>query len=314
MRYQKILCAVLTLLFCCGCNSSAPAPDSPASQSAPIDTVIVGDDTVMLEASESTQPTLPPTPTPSLEPTPAPTMFAPTPEPTPEPITAERLDSGEFDAYFDDALLIGDSLTDILSGYVRKQRQTDENFLGTAKVLGTTSMSVKTASADKAYSNGISFHYRGKAVSITECINACEAKKVFIMLGVNDIGSRSWDTVQEYYATLIDVIRQKCPETEIIMQGVLPVTSRYTGEHKLSIDRWNSFNGILAGICSEHGAVFLDFSKLFKDERGYLDTKLSSDRLFHLNEDGEAIWIRSLRLYAAQQMCPDAEVRIPANG
>ena len=132
------------------------------------------------------------------------------------------------------------------------------------------------------------------------------------MLGVNDIGSRSWDTVQEYYATLIDVIHQKCPETEIIMQGVLPVTSRYIKEHKVSIDRWNSFNEILAEICKEHGAAFLDFSKLFMDEKGYLDTKLSSDKLFHLNEDGEAIWIRSLRLYAAQQMCPDAEVRVSA--
>lgn len=312
IRYRKILCAALALAFCFGCGApQAPVPASEATSipetPLPTEAPPVGDETVVLAAEDTPVPTLPPTPSPTPSPTPT-----PSPVPTPEPITAARLDAGEFDAYFDDALLIGDSLTDILSGYVRKQRQTDEHFLGAAKVLGTTSMSVKIASADKA-SSGISFHYRGKAVSITECINACGAKKVFIMLGVNDIGSRSWDTVQEYFATLIDVIRQKCPETEIVIQGVLPVTSRYTNEHKVNIDRWNSFNAILAGICEEHGAVFLDFSELFMDENGYLDRKLSSDNLFHLSETGEAIWIRQLRLYAAQRMCPDAAVLLPEN-
>ena len=318
MRNTKLLCAGLALAICIGCGSNtpqqaaAPSPSAAAAETAvPTETPVPGDETVVVETRDTPKPSLPPTPTPTPTPTPSPAPSPtptpePTPAPTPEPITAERLDAGEFDAYFDDALLIGDSLTDILSGYVRKQRQTDEDFLGAAKVLGTTSMSVKTASANKAYPNGISFRYRGKAVSITECIDACEAKKVFIMLGVNDIGTRSWDDVQAYYATLIDVIRENCPDTEIVLQGVLPVTSRYCGEHKLKIDRWNSFNDILAGICAEHGAAFLDFSKLFMDGNGYLDTKLSSDKQFHLNETGEAIWIRTLRLYAAMHMLPEA--------
>ena len=312
IRNGKLLCAAAALLLLAGCGTPAQQvseiPAQVVSQADETPSPVVEIDSISVETPGAPAETLPPTPTPVI--TPEPTA-APTPEPTPEPITAARLDSGEFDAYFDDALLIGDSLTDILSGYVRKQRQTNESYLGAAKVLGTTSMSVKIASTNKASSNGISFRYRGHAVSITECINACEAKKVFIMLGVNDIGTRSWDTVQEYYATLIDVIRENCPDTEIVMQGVLPVTSRYTNEHKLKIDRWNSFNEILSGICAEHGAVFLDFSKQFMDEKGYLDKKLSSDNLFHLNETGEAIWIRALRLYAARQMSPDAAVLLP---
>ena len=318
IRYRKILCAVLAFAFCIGCGAlQNPAPSSEATAfpeaSEPAEAQIVDDETIVLEAEETSAPTLPPTPSPAPSPTPVPTPVpTPTPEPTPEPITQERLDSGEFDRFFDGTLFLGDSLTDMFGGYVRKCRETEEGLLGSAQLFGVTSMSVKIACTDRP-SSGISFRYRGKAVSITEIIRQTEAKRVFIMLGVNDIGSRSWDTVQEYFATLIDVISEKCPDTEIIIQGILPVTKRYIGEHKVSIERWNSFNAILAEICEEHGAAFLDFSKLFMDENGYLDRKLSSDNLFHLNETGEAMWIRVLRLYAAQQLYPDAEVLLPEN-
>ena len=47
------------------------------------------------------------------------------------------------------------------------------------------------------------------------------------------------------------------------------------------------------------------------DENGYLRLELSSDAGIHLNEDGEAIWIRSARAFAAKQMRPDAIVEYP---
>lgn len=62
-------------------------------------------------AASTTEPMPEPTaePTPETE-EPEPTE-EPTPAPTPEPITRERLDMGEFDAFFDGAVFVGDSMT-----------------------------------------------------------------------------------------------------------------------------------------------------------------------------------------------------------
>jgi lysophospholipase L1-like esterase len=319
MRSVRLICILLALILCAGCSALPQEPAEPgtsAAASALSDTPEpIPELTVVLAESPSDEltPSLLPMPTPEPTPEPTPTPVpTPTPEPTPEPITQARLDSGEFDRFFDDALFLGDSLTDMFGGYVRKCRETEEGLLGEAQFFGVTSMSVKIACMDHA-SSGISFRYRGKAVSVTEIIRKTEAKRVFIMLGVNDIDSRAWDTVEEYFAKLIDVIHEKCPDTEVIIEGILPITEQYCRVRKQKIDRWNSFNAILAGICEAHGAAFLDFSADLMDPQGYLPMSLSSDREYHLNPEGESIWVRALRLYAAQQLHPDAEVLLSEN-
>ena len=92
------------------------------------------------------------------------------------------------------------------------------------------------------------------------------------------------------------------------MQGVFPVTEEYCRTERVTIERWNSFNEILERICDEHGATFLNFSDRLKGEQGYLPYAYSSDGRDHLSEQGEEIWVRSLRLFAAQRLYPDAEV------
>ena len=319
MRSVRLICVLLALLLCAGCFAASQKPaetDTPAPAAALPDTPEpIPELTVEMAETPSDTQTQSLLPVPTSEPTPEPTptpVPTPTPEPTPEPITQERLDSGEFDRFFEGALFLGDSLTDMFGGYVRKCRETDEDLLGGAQFFGVTSMSVKIACMDRA-SSGISFRYRGKAVSITEIIRQTEAKRVFIMLGVNDIDSRAWDTVEEYFAALIDAIHEKCPDTEVVIEGILPITEQYCRTRKQKIDHWNSFNAILSEICEAHGAAFLDFSADLMDAQGYLPTSLSSDKQYHLNPDGEDIWIRALRLYAAQQLYPDAEVLLPEN-
>ena len=202
--------------------------------------------------------------------------------PEPEPITEERLRSGEFDSYFDDSVIIGDSLTKGLSAYIRKLRSEGVNALGKAKFMGTASMSVENARRDMN-SLRIHFSYHGKAVSITEGINAMEAKKAFILLGLNDISNRKWSIVERNFNTLIKILQAKCPETEIVFQGVLPVPDIFCRKRGVKIERWNSFNDILRGICDAHQVEFYDFSTMLMDEKGYLQPKYAKGE-FHLSE------------------------------
>lgn len=250
-------------------------------------------------------PTLTPTPTPTPTATPTPTPI-PTPTPTPEPITEERLASGEFDSYFDDAIIIGDSLTKGFSYYVHKLHTVGTNALGEAKFMGTAAMSVKNACTDQKNSE-FTFTYRGLPVTITEGINAMEARKAFILLGLNDISCRRWEDVEGYFSTLIEVLQKKCPDIQIIIQGIFPVTYNFCRERGIRIDQWNSFNERLGRICEAHHVEFYDFGFLFMDSYGYMKEGYS-DGGFHLSDAGDAIWLHALRFYAAQKMYPGAKL------
>lgn len=311
MRLKRLVCVLLALILCAGCSA---APQTPAETPAPAPEITAepAAETIVSAPTATVEPALEAAPTPTPVPTPTPTPTpVPTPTPTPEPITDERIESGEFDGYFADAVFLGDSITRQLAGYARDERQTNPDFLGGAPIYGEASMSVKFACQDRASEHSVSsFRYRGKAVSMTELIGLTGAKRVFIMLGSNDIDSRAWNTVEEYFATLIDVIHEKCPDVEVVIQCVMPITKRFSDKIRIPIDRWNSFNGILAGICEAHGASFCDFSDLLKDKDGYLPLSLSLDREYHPNTDGVILWVRGLRIYAAQQMYPGAELRV----
>lgn len=232
----------------------------------------------------------------------------PKPEPTPEPVvvTEEMLADGLVDTYFNDAVFVGDSITQTFRNYCFGLRREQPDTLGTARFLAGVSLNARIASCDSRNAGGVALKYRGKTVSVSEGLLLMEAKRVFIMLGVNDFVSKYPDETIGYFETLIDILRDKCGDLEIVVQGVLPVSRAFCKKRVLSIADWNAFNQRLEAMCRERGVLFLDFSAELMDEEGYLSDTLSSDGMFHLNEEANAIWLRALRRFALSQMQPEA--------
>ena len=300
----RACCLIFGMLFA-ACTAAPAVEAAPPVTKQPIEF-----DEIAIEAVTAEPMTPVPTPEPTPTPTPSPTP-EPTEEPTPEPmrITAEMLEEGMVDSYFDNAVFVGDSLTRSLSNFVREKRQRNKSYLGGAQFLGTVSMSVKIASTDRANPGGVTFYFRGNEVSVTEGIKGTGAKKVFILLGTNDLGYRKWDVVEQEYAKLIDVILEKCRDTRVIVLGVLPVTAQFCKNNKVKIEKWNTFNDTLKTIAEEHGATFYSFAQDLMDQNGYLK-KEYAEGSFHLQEKGELVWIRAMRIFAAQELYPDAILEI----
>ena len=289
--------ALCALLLACG--GQTPAPVTEATETPRLSGTEPAEDVIAVP-TETPEPTPVPTPTPTPEPTPTPTPTPePTPVPTPELITNERLDSGAFDRYFDDALFVGDSLTLILSHYVRDVRNEKgkEDFLGGAKFLAATSMSARRASENSVKKDSINFKYRGKTVTLTEGIREIGAKKVFLMFGLNDLAVRKWDEVLGYFEKMIDRIGTDCPDVEIIVEAVLPVRKTFYNKQP----PWNDFNIGLKELCEQKGVAFFDCTDELKDKDGFLRADLCNDGKCHLTIDGEKVWIRALRRFAAER-------------
>lgn len=270
------------LLMCAGCAAKTSQPEGHT----PLATMPM----------PTTAPTVEPTATPDPTWTPSP-QATPTPSPTLEPVTDEMLDSGRFDAYFDDAVFVGDSITESLRNSCIALQRDEEDFMGNAQFLAAVSMSVRMASSDSR----TLLQYRGNAVSVTEGLLKMGAGRVFIMLGVNDYAGKYPDATLAYFDTLIDAIQEKCEGIEIVIQSVTPVTKRFCQERQITIEEWNGFNVLLEQLCEEKGVQFLSFAELLMDAEGYLADDMTGDGMFHLTPAANALWIHALRQFAAEQ-------------
>lgn len=301
---MKRLALLLLCMLLLACSAQMPAAEvqpeptpEPTPAEEPVEIVAV-----RTEAPKATD-----VPVPTEAPTEAPTPEL-TPEPTPEPerIDAARLDSGEFDSFFDDAVFVGDSITKSFRNYVTEQHEAGGQCLGDAKFLGVINMSALRAAQDRINNDGINFRYRGSAKPFSEAVRATEAKKVFILFGVNELVWCRWDDETRAFERLIELVRSVEPDAEIVIQALLPVTKRYCSGHEIEIGTWNSYNDVLREMCEKNGVAFLSFAEKLMDDDGYLNEAYSSDGQYHLNDRGNEIWIRALREYAARRMYPDA--------
>ena len=207
-------------------------------------------------------------------------------EPVLEPPTAQVVDS----SFFDDAVFIGDSISLKLSYYAASSGE-----LGKAKFLVVGSYSVCNAIDD-----GLKLTYQGQSYqNVEDALAATGAKKLFIMLGMNDIARGDYGYVDgaiKNWGTLVDMLRSKCPDLTIYIQSMTPV---WTGGEKgrLNNDNVDDYNAKLKNFAESHGCKFIDIAPYMKDSTNGLATKFCSDSYVHLTDAGAKTWIKVLKAY-----------------
>lgn len=59
--------------------------------------------------------------------------------------------------------------------------------------------------------------------------------KVYVMLGINELGWYNLDKFIEYYGNIVDLLRETHPEAQIYIISILPVGAKATASQKCSI-------------------------------------------------------------------------------
>lgn len=198
------------------------------------------------------------------------------------PPTAETVGA----SFFDDAVFVGDSVSLKLSYYANSSGR-----LGNAKFLVQGSYG-----AANAVSNKLLMSWQGKKMDLESAVEATGAKKLFIMLGMNDIAIYGVDKTISNWRTMLGRILEKSPDIEIYIQSMTPI---WTGGEKggLNNKRADQFNQALETFALENGYTYIDVASYMKDSTGGLAAKYCSDNYVHITTEGAKAWVNVLRAF-----------------
>jgi lysophospholipase L1-like esterase len=213
----------------------------------------------------------------------------------------ERVD----DAYFDDAVFIGDSVSLMLQYYAISMRAEDADFLGKAQFLTAGSFSYRHAVS--AVSDA-SIHpaYNGEEMLLEDAIAQMGAKKIYIMLGMNDISNGNYTRTLDNITTLVSRILEKTPDAVFYFESVTPRMENSETSY-LNNDIIATFNSKLAEYCVENEHYFVNVYEGVCDENGNLPAAYCGDPVseggkgmgIHFTYAGCAAWVDYLYTHTA---------------
>ena len=191
-------------------------------------------------------------------------------------------------AWFDDALFVGDSISEYLRQY---SIYTGE--LGNAMFL--TSVSLSAANALWPISEE-SVHptIGGSKVLIEDGVAFYAPKNVYIMLGINSIAFGIEISLTDL-EILVDRIYAQSPDVNIIIESVTPMTasSEIISEY-LNNYRITEYNARVQALCEEKGWYYVDVASVMQDGYGNLEPSYCADgggMGIHMSSQGAAVWI-----------------------
>lgn len=188
--------------------------------------------------------------------------------------------------FYSDAAFVGDSIT-----YIMFQNETRLGILGHPLFLVRSGTSLN--GLVMRYKN---VYYQGAEMYFEDAVAASGAKKIFIMLGQNDLRYRTIEDTMASWDTLIDRVKEKTPDAEFYLQSCVYewYASDADNTQNTIID---TYNDLLIQYCADNGHHYVDIQQYVEDHTGNMATPYSLDQSIHLNEPGCVAWMHALNTY-----------------
>lgn len=247
-----------------------------------------------VSSTESPQAT--PQPSPSTTPAPEQTEPSATPQATSNPnaqtaagvglgssVTVPESEAVD-DSYFADAVFVGDSRTEGLKMY---------SGLDSSQFFSSVGMDVDKVFTDQVVS------LNGQLLTVAQALEQASYSKVYIMLGMNELGWVYESVFADNYARIIDTIRESHPDATIYVQSILPVSQWKDGSN----DIYTNANVVrlqkaLVAMCEEKGVNYVNVAEGIQDEQGYLPSEATQDGV-HLTPKYCQRWMDYLKTHTA---------------
>ncbi len=184
----------------------------------------------------------------------------------------------------DESLFIGDSRTMGLMEYSGLE----------ADFFASVGMSVYNIEDDM-----ISVPNVGK-VTFTELLSNKTYGKIYLMIGINELGYDLNQTIS-VYEELVQSIRRMQPDAKIFIQANLHVTKEKSEEHSyIKNATIDAFNERISQFADGKSVFYLDVNPVFDDENNALSKDLTSDGV-HLYAKHYVEWADWITTQSAEQ-------------
>lgn len=200
-----------------------------------------------------------------------------------QPITAALMaqpENGRVDmSYFDDALFVGDSLTQGFLTY-------------TANGFENASFAAYIGASPRTFINGTAQNAAGETVRPMDEILAANAKKVYILLGTNALETSTDEAFLKYYGDFLDLLLEQLPaDTVFYLQSIPPASAeKAAADEKFALSRIQSVNDGIAQLAYSRGMHYVDLTAALSDETGALRADYAAGDDLHMNAQGYGAW------------------------
>ena len=176
---------------------------------------------------------------------------------------------------------IGDSRTQGFIMYNGLKDIQDYSYISLTVDTAMTKKFVKTSNGDK--------------ITLLQDMANKNIKKVYIMLGINELGWSYPQVFKSKYIELIDKIREVKPNCEIYVQSIIPMTkSKSDTDSTFNIKNVEIFNNLIQEVANEKNVTYLDVKSALINENGYLPEEASTDGI-HINKKYCEKWLEYLK-------------------
>lgn len=171
------------------------------------------------------------------------------------------------DGYYSDSLFIGDSRTVGLRDYSDIK----------AVFFASSGMSVYNVRKTNLNISGVG------DTNLDGLLSQRSFKKIFVMLGINELGYPDMNKTVEKYKELVDMLREAQPDAYIIVQANLHVTAEISSTHAyFTNSNIDALNSKISEFADNKKVFFIDPNPLFDDESGNLsDAYTYGDDNYH---------------------------------
>ncbi len=197
--------------------------------------------------------------------------------------SAESHSAKTDNSFFQDAVFIGDSRTEGLG---------NSGLMGSATFYAYKGLMVDTAFTKQVINEG------GQKLTVVDALRKHKFGKVYIMLGVNELGWPSEDTFIKRYGKLVDEVKKIEPSSKIYVQSILPVSKAKSDKGIYTNERIRLYNRLIKEMCAQKGVKYLDVYQAVADSSGVLPEDASPDGV-HLNMAYCKKWANYLRTHTA---------------
>ena len=114
-------------------------------------------------------------------------------------------------------------------------------------------------------------------VTLSQLLSKKQYSKVYIMLGINEVGYPH-SSVVDKYSKVLDLIKEKQPNASIIIEANLHVSkSRSDSDKVVNNAAINDLNTKLSALADGSKVFYIDANTIFDDASGSLSSDMTSD-------------------------------------